>query len=391
MSEFSKNLKSNTKTEYSSVIFPKSSSIPEKLKRCRERDSVLEEILSDPFTADAFHSLNKDCREAFISFCTGNRGLNITYDPFFKSIFSPHKHPGRLDLLISSILGQTVTVKCLLSPARSLLSEGSSLMLMDILVETQDGTLIDVEMQKLGYRFPVERASCYASDIMVRQYDRLKEQLGNNFSYNNIKPVYVIVLMEESAPEFAGISHYMHKSSVSYDSGIKLNDMTKFIFISLDNFINMRHNKEKEDSEQLCGIAPLSMLEAWLLLFSSDSPRSVYALMEKDPVFGEIYRDIVNFQFHPKELIGMYSETLRLMDQNMIKFMIDEQKEILKKQEEEIETRQLEIEAQRLEIESQRFEIESQRLEIESQQLEIAQKDSEIAELKQQLEKLKNK
>lgn len=359
----------NLPDDYSSIIFPKSSVIPHKMKRHREREEILAEIDSDPLTSDTFYSLNKDYREAFLSFCMGNRGLKITYDPFLKNIFSPDRHPERLNMLISAILCQTVTVKCLLSSNHIVLSEKSSLMLMDILVEADDGSLINVEMQKLGYRFPVERAFCYASDIIVRQYDRLKEKLGKSFSYNNIKPVYVIVLMEESPSEFRqNENKYIHKSSMRFDTGLKLNDLIKLIFISLDNFLNTRHNVEKkitvkhESKERMSGFSALSMLDAWLLLLSSDSPGDIYEVLETDPVFGEIYRDIVNFQFHPKELIGMYSETLRLMDQNMIKFMIDEQKE----------------------------KIEAQNEIIALQTDSLARKDSVISELRRQLEELKS-
>lgn len=359
-----------SRNDYSSVVFPRTSAIPENIRRCRDREEVLSQIASDPFTADAFFSLNREQQEAFLSFCMGNRGLRITYDPFFKNIFSPELHPGRLDLLLSAIMGQKVSVKSVLSPNRILLSEESSLMLMDILVETQDGALVNVEMQKLGYRFPVERAFCYASDIMVRQYDRLKSRLGRDFSYNDLKPVYVIVLMEESPAEFGQAQGgYVHRSSMGFDTGLRLNDLTRFIFISLDYFLNMRHNHTVEKP-----------LDAWLLLLSSDLPGDVYRVLGDDPVFGEIYRDIVNFQFHPKELIGMYSETLRLMDQNMIQFMIGEQKELLAEQTEKIEK-------QAEKIETQTEKIQAQTEKIEAQEKTISEQAALIAELRKKLEK----
>lgn len=131
----------------------------------------------------------------------------------------------------------------------------------------------------------------------------------------------------------------------------------------------MRHNIEKDKSqgqalkEQTFEGHTISMLDAWLLLLSSDNPGDIYAILKKNPVFGEIYRDIVNFQFQPKELIGMYSETLKLMDQNMIKFMIDEQKAT----------------------------ISEQRTTISEQQSVIAEQAAVIAELKQKLKESQNK
>ena len=150
------------------------------------------------------------------------------------------------------------------------------------------------------------------------------------------------------------------------DTGLELNDLTKFIFISLDYFLKMRHNRTIKEP-----------LDAWLLLLSSDLPEDICRILAYDPVFGEIYRDIVNFQFHPKELIGMYSETLRLMDQNTIKFMIDEQKELLAEQNGKIE--------------EQKQIISRQEAELVQKDSSLAQKDSVISELKRQLAELQKK
>lgn len=175
----------------------------------------------------------------------------------------------------------------------------------------------------------------------------------------------------------------MHKSAMSFDSGLKLKDLTKFIFISLDDFLKMRHNIDKDNSEgpALKGLTfesrTISMLDAWLLLLSSDNPGDIYAILKKSPVFGEIYRDIVNFQFQPKELIGMYSETLKLMDQNMIKFMIDEQKEKLEKQNGMIA--------------EQKGTIAKQCETIARHEATISEQTAVIAELKQRLKESQNK
>lgn len=89
-----------------------------------------------------------------MQFCIGTRNLNITYDPFFRSIFNPERHPGRLDCFLSAVLGQKVKVRAILPREGVRLSAESSLMIMDILVELSDGSLINVEMQKVGYHFP---------------------------------------------------------------------------------------------------------------------------------------------------------------------------------------------------------------------------------------------
>lgn len=51
---------------------------------------------------------------------------------------------------------------------------GETLLIMDLLAEMEDGSLINVEIQKQGYAFPAGRISCYCADLVMRQYARVK-------------------------------------------------------------------------------------------------------------------------------------------------------------------------------------------------------------------------
>ena len=60
------------------------------------------------------------------------------------------------------------------------------------------GFIVNVEIQKQGYDFPGQRMSCYASDLLLRQYIKAKkmpDHSTHDFSYRDIKPVYVIVIL----------------------------------------------------------------------------------------------------------------------------------------------------------------------------------------------------
>ena len=87
----------------------------------------------------------------------------------------------------------------------------------------------------------------------------------------------------------------------------------------------------------------------------------------------------------------MYSETLRLMDQNMIKFMIDEQKEILEEQNKKLEEQQEKLEEQQEKLDAQQEKLDAQQEIIAIQKTELVQKDSVIFNLKRQLSELQNK
>lgn len=332
-----------------SLIFPPVQPLPQVFGEPRLRADVLAQIKGDRSVYTVFRTLSMEAQEAFLEFCMGNRGLKITYDPFFLHLFNPELYPGRLERLISCILGQEVkVVKILLREGRRL-SEGSSLVVMDILVQLSDGRLVDVEMQRIGYDFPVERGFCYGADLMIRQYDTAREEQGSGFSYRSIKPVYVIVLMERSPSVFQAYpGRYIHRSRFSFDTGLKLEPLQNFVYIPLDIFRRMPHNE-------------LTELEAWLYFLGSDDPSDILRIIEKYPFFSGLYQDIVDFRFRPKELIGMYSDALRKMDENTIRYMVDEMKDEMEKMSERISAQDREISRKDAELSRQLAEIEELR------------------------------
>jgi len=73
-----------------------------------------------------------------------------------------------LSKFLSDLLDQMVKVVRIL-PTEQTALDGSMLLIMDILVELEDGSLANVEVQKIPYRFPGERMSCYSADLLLRQ------------------------------------------------------------------------------------------------------------------------------------------------------------------------------------------------------------------------------
>lgn len=336
----------------SSMIFTPAKSLPEVFGQPRIRLDVLHQIYDEPETRRKFEQLSPLEQEALLEFCMGNRSLKITYDPFFRHIFNPDKHPERLDMFLSAILGQPVKVKGILPREGVRLTAEASLMIMDVLVELAGGTLVNVEMQKVGYHFPIARTFCYGADLLVRQYDRIRAALGDNFTYRNMRPVYVIVLMETSPSVFhLHPDTFLHHSEFRLDSGINIENLMNFIYIPLDIFLKMPHNE-------------LTELEAWLYFLSSDNPLHIQQLVEKYPFFKELYQDIIDFRYHPKELITMFSESLLIADRNTINLMIDELRQ---------------------DIAAKDVVISEKDVVISEKDAVISEKDAEIAALKRQL------
>ena len=75
----------------------------------------------------------------------------MLYDSFFKEIMNPETTPERLEEFLSLVLKQKVTILKVLPNDSTRIADESSLLIMDIVVELADGSMANVEVQKVGY------------------------------------------------------------------------------------------------------------------------------------------------------------------------------------------------------------------------------------------------
>ena len=115
---------------------------------------------------------------------------------------NPESAPERLNEFLSLILGTQVRIHTVLPNDSTRIADESSLLITDIVVELRDGSLANVEVQKIGYKFLGERSACYSADLLLRQYKRVRSKKRKKFSYRDMKSVYNIVLFESSPKEF---------------------------------------------------------------------------------------------------------------------------------------------------------------------------------------------
>ena len=344
-------------------------------------EEIIRELKSDPGLYGRYLSMGGEWKNRFIGFCQGRKTLPLTYDPFFKMIFHPDIHPDRLSRLISSLLGIQVKVIRTL-PAEETLLDGGALMIMDILVELEDGALANVEIQKIPYAFPGERISCYSSDLVLRQYSRVKGEKGSSFTYRNLKKVYTIVIFEQSTDVFHKLpEQYIHRGRTTFDTGLELELLQEYYLVALDVFRKLPYPKVR--SEQT----------AWLSLLAAEDVWEAEALVGDYPWMEEVYGEIAGLMHKPKEVLNMFSDALRILDRNTVQYMIEEQKKEIEKQKkelEEVEKEKVEAEKQKAEAEKQKAESEKQRKEAENraQQMEqlLKEKEAQIAELVKCLE-----
>ena len=278
----------------------------------REREEVLAEIRKSGTLHGRFDSWPKEKRDEFLDLCTGAKGLKLLYDGFFKEVMNPEYVPQRLSDFLSCMLGQKVRVIRAIPTDSTRLADESVLLAMDIVVELEDGSIANVEMQRIGYLFPGQRSACYSADLLLRQYKRLRGS-RKNFRYRDIRNVYTIVLFEKSPQAFHAYPetcyHFFEQKS---DTGLEMELVQKYLFIPLDIFMRNPHNRDRR-----------SRRDAWLTLFSSDDPDRIVELLEDYPEFKEIYREGYQICRNMEKIMGIFSEELHMLDRNTERYMFD--------------------------------------------------------------------
>ena len=325
----------------------------------------------------------------FLNFCTGMAGAKILRDSFFKEVLNPEYDPERLENLLSILLERKVKIRNVLPNDATRIEDETTLVITDIIVELEDGSLANVEIQKRGYAFPGPRGACYSADMLLRQYRRVRARKGTHFAYNQIKNVYLIVIYENSSKEFKNFPDiFYHHSKQIFDSGLELDLLQEYIMIPLDIYHKRMDNKPIE-----------TPMEAWLTFLSDDRPEKIIELITKYPEFKPMYETLYQMCVNVEKVMNMFfSEELRILDRNTVQYMMDEQqkeieeqKEILLNQKREICEQEERINSQKEKINSQQETISSQEEKINSQEEKLSAQEEEIAKLKKELEALKKK
>ncbi len=291
----------------------------------QSREEILQRIYTNPRMQQLFESWTVLQQKEFLDFCSGTRGIKVLYDSFFKEVMNPEYDPTRLESFLTALLNRKVRIKEVLPNDSTRLSDESSLLITDIIVELEDGSLANIEVQKIGYAFPGARCACYSSDMLLRQYKRVRQRSidpvtgRDTFSYRNISKVYLIVLYEKSPDELKKCpDHWIHRSKASFDSGLSMDLLQDYIFISLDIFRSKMHNKKVT-----------TLLEAWMIFLSIDDPDEIIRLITSFPQFKPMYETLYQMCRNVENIMGFFSEELREMDRNTVRYMIDElQKEV---------------------------------------------------------------
>jgi len=176
-----------------------------------------------------------------------------------------------------------------------------------------------------------------------------------------VKKVYTVVLMQRSTKEFHALpEEYFHFAKQTFATGLDMDLLQEYVLVPLDIFLKISHNE-------------ISKLDAWLYFIASDKLSDIKKVCEAYPQFRSLYREVFKFRFQPKELVSVFSDALRLLDEGAAQLMIDE----MRKEVEEAKAALKEA-------------IEGRNAELQEKDAELQEKDEKLQRLNAELERLRN-
>ena len=274
----------------------------------RSREEILKEIDDNIKLTEKFYSWGDSARQEFLDFCTGVRGVKLLYDSFFKEIMNPETVPERLEDFLSVLLQKKVKIVEVLPGDSSRIADEQSLLIMDLL---------------------------------LRQYKTARSRKKEKFTYKDVKGVYTIILMDKSARIFDEFSEkYVHTFRQGSDTGLAMDLLQNYIFIPLDIFRENVHNK---------GIK--NKLDAWLVFLSMDEPERIIDLITAYPEFKAMYEHVYSMCRNVEDAMGIFSEELKILDRNTVRYMVDEMQDTINEQKDVIKTLKTQAESDKNMIE----------------------------------------
>ena len=266
------------------------------MKKQRDTIGILDRIDSDPELKEVWDQLSEESQRIIIEIDERKRVPDMLNDAMFKGVFDPDARPAWIEKLISSVLGKDVKVIRSLKNERVRSSIHSKGKILDVVVEFEDGTIADVEIQRRGLNMPPKRSCMYSSDLVVRQYAAYEDEKLSDVDYSRVHPVHMIVIMEDSLDSLQDIGscihHFSQKSDTGIESGEDFELLQYYHFICLDVFQKERPHLAKS-------------LESWLDFLTIRSVEKMMKFLANNPDFSEIYGKAKNMMYDREALLMM--------------------------------------------------------------------------------------
>jgi sporulation protein YlmC with PRC-barrel domain len=197
-------------------------------------------LIEDMELANEWNRLPHSIQQQLLDVDERKRVPDLLNDTVFKKIFDPDTNGEVLSQFISSVLGKKVRVLHSLKTEGNPHSIYSKKIILDLVVQFEDGSLGNVEIQRQGIHFPPQRSVCYSADLITRQYAAVQGQKKSEIDYESIKPVYNIIILEHSTEEFLSSNECIHHFSQKSNTGVQLELLQYYDYVCLDTFKEKR-------------------------------------------------------------------------------------------------------------------------------------------------------
>lgn len=310
---------------------------------------------------------------------------NLLSDAVFKTIFDPDTQGERLSQLLSCILGRKVRVLHSLNKEGLHTSIYAKGVILDLVVQFQDGSIGHVEIQRYGERIPPQRAVSYSAELIRRQYTAEKGMSKSDIDYSVVMPVYSIIIMEHSTEEFQQSPYYHHSFSQCSNTGVQLELLQHYDYICLDKFREQKPDMANE-------------LEKWLTFLSIRDVEEMMRFLCKNKSFQLPYECAIMMSKDRKGLMAMIYDLFE--EEDIVKSLIKTRESIARKENARLEKeladmseRKGRLEDQNKELEDRKKNLEDQNKDLEDQNRTLTTQNTQLEEnnqrLLQEIEQLK--
>ena len=105
-------------------------------------------------------------------------------------------------------------------------------------------------------------------------------------------------------------------------------------------------------------------MDAWFAFLSMDDPDMIIQLITEYPEFKAMYQQAYEICRNVEVLMGIFSEELRIMDRNTVKYMVDQMQEEIDSQKQKLEQKDTQLKQKDKQLSNQKQEIEFLRKEL---------------------------
>lgn len=335
-------------------------------------EGLLKRIQGDHELSKLWSCLSVNHKRQILEIESGERIPNLLSDPVFKTIFDPDTQGSRLSDLLSCILGKRVKVLHSLNREGlydSLYSKG---VILDLVVQFDDGSVGHVEIQRYGVKMPPQRAVSYSAELIRRQYAVGKEMSKKEIDYSVVMPVYSIIILEESTEEFSHSSFYHHSFSQCSNTDVSIDLLQHYDYICMDKF---RQQKPHAAGE----------LENWLEFLSIQEAEEMLRFLCKNKSFQPLYEcaimmvkdrgglmDMIYDLFAEEDIVASLNKTNESLFRKE-KVRMEKEISSLSKIRDELQNQKDELQNQKAELQNQKVELESQKDELEKENRRLRQ------------------